>query len=209
LRKLAILILAGVIIGTGYTYVKAEGYQVINKQEQKQLQEEVRADELSKLHNPQYIEGQIHKVGKLVTLEGTYKYQDTITEKGLWDYVTLRQMTLDLEYKYGIGIDLQYIKVSQVIDKTVVIQIPKNRINLMYLQLNQEQSKVTDGKKMILVDQFKPSEVETIVEQSQNNVANQIGNNKKYYSMAMDNLKVQLEGFVKKLDYEKVIFEEV
>jgi hypothetical protein len=98
----------------------------------------------------------------------------------------------------------------EVIEKTIVIQIPRNRIKLMSNELIPDKSSITDGKKMLFVDQFKPSEVETILEQSQQNVVNKVGNDKKFYDTATENLKGQLEGFVLRLNYfDKVQFEEV
>ena len=202
MKKLAILIMTGVIIATGYTYVYGSPFKVIDKQEAKQLEqyqdEQARNKELSKLHNPLIVQNQLNKVGKIISLEGQMQYVTKIQDKGIMD-MTLREMTLDMWWGYGIGIDTQYIKVKEIYnDGTVLLQIPKSMIQLMYVQLNQD-SKIIDGKKMIFVNQFKPSEVQITIEQSQQNVANKISKDQGLYDMAYDNLKVQLEEFVKSL----------
>lgn len=216
MKKLLLLLVVTLIVVGGYKKVFSQQSptQPLTKQEQGQFKnyqaEQARIEQLQKLQSPQYVEGKLRNVGKLTTLEGTFKYSDTITEKGLWNYLTLRQITLDLQYQFGLGIDLQYIKVAQVIDqgKTIIMQIPKQRIQLEYLQLCQD-SKIIDGKKMLFISQFKPSAVAVVIGQSQQNVVNQISTNRKYFDIAMSNLKGQLENFCKSFGYEKIIFEEV
>lgn len=61
---------------------------------------------------------------------------------------------------------------------------------------------------MWLVSQFKPSDVEILIEQSQQNVVNKIGADKDVFNKAYINLKGEIEKLVKFLGYEKVIFTE-
>ena len=84
--------------------------------------EQSRLEYLKKLNNPEYVQGTLRKTGKLTVLEGDYKYKSVITDKGFMD-LTLREMTLDLYYEYGIGINLEYIKVKSILNKTIVIWI--------------------------------------------------------------------------------------
>ena len=159
-----------------------------------------------KMQDPTIIRNQIRKVGKLTSLEGKYKYQSKITDKGIMD-LTLREITLDFVYNFGMGMNLQYITVLKVENKTVYIKIPKNRVQLHYIELNQD-SRIIEGKKMILVNQFSPSDTEILIEQSQQNVVNMIGADNELFNNTMINLQEQLEKLVLSLGYyETVEFE--
>jgi len=161
-----------------------------------------------KMQNPTIIRNEIRKVGKLTSLDGQYKYQSKIIDKGFMD-LTLREITLDFTYNFGLGMDLQYITVYKVENKTVYIKIPKNRIQLHYIELNGN-SRIIEGKKMILVNQFSPSDTEILMEQSQQNVVNMIGADKGLFNDAMINIQEQLEKLVLSLEYyENVVFQEV
>ena len=160
-----------------------------------------------KMQNPTIIRNQIRKVGKLTSLEGQYKYQSKIIDKGFMD-LTLREITLDFTYNFGMGMDLQYITIYKVENKTVYIKIPKNRVQLQYIELNSQDSRIIEGKKMILVNQFSPSDTEILMKQSQQKVVNMIGTDKELFSDAMINLQEQLEKLVLSLGYyERVVFE--
>ena len=160
-----------------------------------------------KMQDPTIIRNQIRKAGKLTSLEGQYKYQSKIIDKGFMD-LTLREITLDFTYNFAMGMDLQYITVSKVENKIVYIKIPKNRIQLQYIELNSQDSRIIEGKKMILVNQFSPSDTEVLMEQSQQNVVNMIGADKELFNDAMINLQEQLKKLVLSLGYyERVVFE--
>ena len=160
-----------------------------------------------KMQDPTIIRNQIRKAGKLTSLEGQYKYQSKIIDKGIMD-LTLREITLDFTYNFAMGMDLQYITVSKVENKIVYIKIPKNRIQLQYIELNSQDSRIIEGKKMILVNQFSPSDTEVLMEQSQQNVVNMIGADKELFNDAMINLQEQLKKLVLSLGYyERVVFE--
>ena len=160
-----------------------------------------------KMQDPTIIRNQIRKAGKLTSLEGQYKYQSKIIDKGFMD-LTLREITLDFTYNFGMGMDLQYITIYKVENKIVYIKIPKNRIQLQYIELNSQDSRIIEGKKMILVNQFSPSDTEVLMEQSQQNVVNMIGADKELFNDAMINLQEQLKKLVLSLGYyERVVFE--
>jgi len=211
MRKFTVLLIGTLVVAGSYYYTHTPNQPTITKTQQNQLRdvkaEQDRLEHLKKLSNPEYVQGALRKVGKLTTLESSYKYSTNIKENGLYGYVTLREMTLDLGYEFGIGIDLQYIRVRTVLDKIIVIQIPKKQLQLSYIQMNTQNSKIIDGKKMILVSDFKPSEVEAIIEQSQQNVVNRIGSDDKLFDSAMENLKSELEKLILNLGYNKVMFE--
>jgi len=169
MRKFTILLVATLITAGIYYTNHSIPVQLITKIEQTQLRdykaEQARLEYLKKLSNPEYVQGALRKVGKLTTLEGSYKYSTNIKENGLYGYLTLREMTLDLDYDYGICMDLQYIRVRTVLDKIIVIQIPKEKLQLQYIQMNTQNSKIFDGKKFIFADQFPPSEVQAVIAQ--------------------------------------------
>ena len=214
MKKFTSILLIGTLIVAGsYYYTHITNQPIITKTQQNQLRDleesNKRLEYLKKLSNPEYVQGALRKTGKLTTLEGSYKYSTNIKENGLYGYVTLREMTLDLDYDFGICMDLQYIKVRTVLDKIIVIQIPKKQLQLQYIQLNIQNSKVFDGKKFMFADQFPPSEVEAVIEQSQQNVVNRIGADDKLFDSAMENLKDELEKLIISLGYKEVMFEEI
>ena len=215
MKKYIILLIVGALIATHYSKVNdlsasanSKNVQIQQNQLGEYQKEKERAEELKKLQDPTIIRDKINKVGKLTSLEGNYKYWSKITDKGLFD-LTLREITLDFSFKFGIGISMEYINVYKVEGTTVFVKIPRNRMQLQYIQMNPD-SKIIDGKKMLLVSQFKPSDVEVLIEQSQQNVVNKIGVDSKLFDSALYNLQDELEKLIKGLGYyETVIFDEI
>lgn len=165
-----------------------------------------RQDELKKLQNPRLIENSLKQVGKLTTLEGQYNYISDPVEKGIFNII-LRQIHIDFLYRWGIGINLENVKVIQIVSGRIVyIKIPKNKIQLQYIEMVNDQSSVTNGKKFFLASQFKPSETDIIINQCQANVANKIGSTQSYFELAEKNLENELDKFIKSLGYSQVIF---
>jgi len=215
MKKYIVLLIVGALIATHYSKVNdlsasanSKNVQIQQNQLGEYQKEKERTEELKKLQDPTIIRDKINKVGKLTSLEGNYKYWSKITDKGLFD-LTLREITLDFSFKFGIGISMEYINVYKVDGTTVFVKIPRNRMQLQYIQMNPD-SKIIDGKKMLLVSQFKPSDVEVLIEQSQQNVVNKIGADAKIFDSALYNLQDELEKLIKGLGYyETVIFDEV
>jgi len=215
MKKYIILLIVGALIATHYSKVNdlsastnSKNVQIQQNQLGEYQKEKERAEELKKLQDPTIIRDKINKVGKLTSLEGNYKYWSKITDKGLFD-LTLREITLDFSFKFGIGISMEYINVYKVEGTTVFVKIPRNRMQLQYIQMNPE-SKIINDKKMLLVSQFKPSDVEVLIEQSQQNVVNKIGADAKIFDSALYNLQDELEKLIKGLGYyETVIFDEI
>jgi len=215
MKKYIILLIVGALIATHYSKVNnlsasanSKNVQIQQNQLGEYQKEKDREEELRKLQDPTIIRDKINKVGKLTSLEGNYKYWSKITDKGLFD-LTLREITLDFSFKFGIGISMEYINVYKVEGTTVFVKIPRNRMQLQYIQMNPD-SKIIDGKKMLLVSQFKPSDVEVLIEQSQQNVVNKIGVDAKIFDSALYNLQDELEKLIKGLGYyETVIFDEI
>ena len=215
MKKYIILLIVGALIATHYSKVNnlsasanSKNVQIQQNQLGEYQKEKDREEELRKLQDPTIIRDKINKVGKLTSLEGNYKYWSKITDKGLFD-LTLREITLDFSFKFGIGISMEYINVYKVEGTTVFVKIPRNRMQLQYIQMNPE-SKIINDKKMLLVSQFKPSDVEVLIEQSQQNVVNKIGADAKIFDSALYNLQDELEKLIKGLGYyETVIFDEI
>ena len=215
MKKYLILLIVGALIATHYSKVNdlsasanSKNVQIQQNQLGDYQKEKDKIEELRKLQDPTIIRDKINKVGKLTSLEGNYKYWSKITDKGLFD-LTLREITLDFSFKFGIGISMEYINVYKVDGTTVFVKIPRNRMQLQYIQMNPE-SKIINDKKMLLVSQFKPSDVEVLIEQSQQNVVNKIGVDSKLFDSALYNLQDELEKLILSMGYyETVIFDEV
>ena len=215
MNKLGIILLATSLVVGGY-YINHRDYfpkQTINQTEQKQLSDYQtllkREAELKIMQDPTIIRSELKRVGKLITTEGRYKYFSNIVNKDkFFNKFTLREITLDFEYAFQIGIDLQYIKINKIEDKIVYIVIPKNRIQLQSITMNIQNSRIIDGKNMIMFDQFSPSDVGVLVNQSTQNVVNKIGMDNELFNKAEVNLQEELRGLILGLGYyEEVVFD--
>ena len=216
MKKSIILLVATTII-TANIYLKYHNLSVPkpitteqtqlgdSKSQQKQID---RANELKKLQNPTIIQNEFKKSGKIVSLEGCFKYLLKISNKDkFFDKFTLREITLDFEYNYVIGINsLEYIKVTNIENGVAYINIPKNRIKLIYIEQNMQNSKIINENNMFMFDQFSPSDTQILSAQAQQNVVNAIGKNNKLFNDAMVNLQEDIEGLVISLGYEKAVF---
>jgi len=216
MKKSIILLVATTII-TANIYLKYHNLSVPkpitteqsqlgdSKSHQKQID---RANELKKMQDPTLIQNEFKKSGKVISLDGSYKYISKISNKDkIFDKFILREITLDFEYNYGIGINsLEYIKVNKIENGVAYISIPKNRIQLIYIEQNMQNSKITDGNTMFMFDQFSPSDTQILSAQAQQNVVNAIGKDKKLFNDAMVNLQEDIEGLILDLGYEQVVF---
>jgi len=213
MKKFTILLVIGVLFATNI-YLKYYDSSIPKPipTEQVQLrdyQKDIeRTAELNKMQDPTLIQNEIRKVGEITSLKGKYNYYSKITNKDkFFDKFTLREITLNFEYNFGIGINsLEYIKVLKIEDGKVYINIPKNRIQLLYIEQNTQNSKITDGNTMFLFDQFSPSDTQILSAQAQQNVVNAIGKDKKLFDTAMVNLQDDIEGLVLGLGHEQVVF---
>jgi len=167
-----------------------------------------RTAELKKMQDPTLIQNELRKAGEVTSLKGKYNYVCKITNKDkFFDKFTLREITLDFEYNFGIGINsLEYIKVLKIEDGKVYINIPKNRIQLLYIEQNTQNSRIANEDTMFLFDQFSPSDTQILSAQAQQNVVNAIGKDKELFDDAMINLQDVVEGLVLGLGYEQIVF---
>jgi len=216
MKKLTILLVATALI-TANIYLKYHNLSVPkpvaieqlqlgdSKSQQKYID---RANELKKLQNPTIIQNEFKKSGKIVSIEWSYKYLSKISNKDkIFDKFTLREITLDFEYNYGIGISsLDYLKVTKIENGVVYISIPKNRIQLIYIEQNMQNSRIINENNMFMFNKFSPSDTQILSAQAQQNVVNAIGKDNKLFDNAMINLQEDVEGLVLGLGYEQVVF---
>jgi len=202
MKKFTILLVAGALFATNI-YMKYHNLSVpkpipIEQLQLRDYQKDIeRTAELKKMQDPTIIQNELRKAGEITSLKGKYNY---------FSKITLREITLDFEYNFGIGISLEYIKVLKIEDGKVYISIPKNRIQLIYIEQNMQNSKIIDGNTMFLFDQFSPSDTQILSAQAQQNVVNAIGKDNKLFNTAMINLQEVVEGLVLDLGYEQVMF---
>ena len=213
MKKFTILLVVGALI-TANIYCKLNDLSVPKPIPTEQVQlrdftkEQSRTAELKKMQDPTLIQNELRKVGEITSLKGKYNYFSVVSNKDkFFDKITLREITLDFEYNFGIGINsLEYIRVLKIEDGKVYINIPKNRIQLIYIEQNTQNSRIINENNMFLFDQFSPSDTQILSAQAQQNVVNAIGKNKKLFDDAMINLQDVVEGLVLDLGYEKVVF---
>lgn len=210
MKKTTIILILGAFVLTN-VYFKINDFHIpqttrVSQATINDAQRELdRKKESKRLQDQIIIRDKINKIGILTTLEGTYKYNNKITDKGIFD-LTIREMTLDFVYKFGMGINTEDIKATKVDGDTVYINIPKDKIKLQYIEINSE-SRIVDGKKMFLVSDFKPSDVEELLEESQYVVVGKINCDDKLFDEALVNLKSELEKLVGSMGFENVVFE--
>jgi len=211
MKKFTILFVGALLLTTVYFRFNSLYAPKSTATEQNQLREfnesKNREAELKAKNTPTMIQNQLEKVGKLTILEGQYKYFSKITDKGILD-ITLREMTLDFTYKFGLSASLENIKVVKVEGNTVILDVPKGKIGLQYIELSQD-SKILDGQKMIFVSQFNPSEIATVINQSQQNVINKINTDGSLFDKAQVNLESELKGLLLKMGFENVVFNQI
>jgi len=213
MKKLTILLVVGTLFATNI-YFKYHNFSIpkpipVEQVQLRDYQKDIeRTTGLKKMQDPTIIQNEIRKVGEITSLKGKYNYFSKISNKDkFFDKFTLREITLDFEYNFGIGINsLEYIRVSKIEDRKVYINIPKNRIQLIYIEQNMQNSKIIDGNTMFLFDQFSPSDTQILSAQAQQNVVNAIGKDKKLFNDAMINLQEVVEGLVLDLGYEQIVF---
>jgi len=207
MKKFTILFVGALLLTTAYFKFNTLYVPKPTETEQNQLREfnesKNREAELKAKNTPTMIQDSLTKVGKLTILEGQYKYYSLIKDTGIFD-ITLREMTLDFTYKFGLSASLENIKVVKVEGNTIILDVPKGKIGLQYIELDGT-SKILDGQKMIFVSQFKPSEIATVVNQSKNNVLDKINTDSSLFDKAQVNLESELRGLLLKMGFENVI----
>jgi len=168
----------------------------------KEQEEKAKQDKIEALQNPELIEKELTKVGKLITYEGKIFYDDSIIHKG---FLNSRKLTLKLLYKFGIAINLNDIVIDEYIEDIVVLRIPRDGLVLEYIQMLPEESYV-NGEKSLLAKYFKPKEVKVLLDEAYYTTQERINNTDAIFVKAEESLRENLESLILRLGYKKVIF---
>lgn len=219
MKGLIILIILGLLSSAGvYAYkeitkTEAQKYDErlaqlqdeVDKATKERQDEELRKIKLQELQNPEIINNKLSEVGKLIVLEGSTQYSDIIKESNFWGS---KELDVVLTYNFAIAIDLNQIVVSRFYDKTAVLQIPKDKLLLDYVELNMDETKI-QGTKTWFNKEYKPEDVRLILDNAQETTTEELNKNRELFDDALENLKYQLREFVLQLNYDDVVFEEV
>lgn len=176
----------------------------LDKYKEQEQKEKVRALELQVLQDPQIVINELNKVSKLIVYEGQSDYEDYIVESNFWGS---RTINLNLQYNFGISIELNKINVKEIYQKTVVLNIPKQEFKIEYVELDNK-SKLESNKEWFIA-QYKPEDIKIIFNQANDKVRWKILNDKSIFDMASESLKSNLRELILKLGYEEVKFEEI
>jgi hypothetical protein len=181
----------------------------IQKQIEEQLrkEQEIKAEEerLLRLQNTELITSNLREVGTLITFTGEKTYRDKVVQKG---FLNARSLLIELNYEYGIGLDLNKIYVEKIVGDKVTIDIPKAALQVQYIKRLNKNSSIT-GEKSLFAKQFKPSEIDFIYEISQEMVLTEVNSTPEYFNKAYESLKDNLESLIKELGYSSVRFNEM
>lgn len=142
------------------------------------------------------------EISELILQRGVLIYTNKITDKG---FLNTKTLDLKLRYTYGLGIELNKIKVRQVISNVAYIQISIDQIKLKYVELDLDDSKVI-GTKSILAKQFKPETIHIIMKQAQQKVSDTINMNRSLFRAAEKNLEKEIKGLLLSLGFDDVVF---
>ena len=175
------------------------------KIKQQEQEKEQRRLELLKLQNPEIVYDQLQKTDTRISYKGTINYSDIILNDRWYGH---KELNVNLNYNFGIGIDNNKIVVKEFYDDIVIIQIPKNEMRLQYIGLDNKTSNLTSDKSLWIKD-YSPDDIDIILKQSQDKITKQVSNNKEFYNQAMVNAKENIKKQVMSLGYGDVIFEEI
>lgn len=175
-------------------------------------QQQNRKNELKeKLKNPDIILEKFQEVGKIISYEGKVRYPTYIKEEGLLGKLSTRELYIDLTYKFGISMDLENIKIIDVINTNtyegtkVILEIPKNKLQLEYLELVLDDKSIQSDK-TILTSQFKPEDINMILQISKDQVEQKINNTDEIFYQARENLKTEIAELIFNLGFDSVEF---
>jgi hypothetical protein len=183
-------------------FQNAKTEEELLKYKLKEQEEKAKKDKIEALQNPEIIEKELEKVGKLICYEGKIYYNDKVIHKKL---LSSRKLSLKLLYKFGIAIDLNNVIIDEFIDDTVVLRIPDDSLVLEYIQMIPEESYV-NGEKSLLAKYFKPEEVKVLLDEAQNTTIDRVNNTDAIFEKAEESLRENLQKLVLRLGYNKVIF---
>ena len=176
----------------------------LNEYKKEKLDEKKRLLELTLLQRPEIVLSELKTVGRLIVYEGKINYSNRLSEKSFW---SSKSLLADLNYKFGMSMDLGKVKVKSFHEKNVIIQIPSNPIKLEYLEYNPNNSDMISEKSW-LAKQYDPVDVDIILEDSKKKCEEEINNDRYIYGRAKSNAKKQIKSIILELGFDNVIIVE-
>lgn len=217
---IALLVMWG--IKTGYNIYKvyaagekeeqiAELEETIQEYKQQEKENEIRKKELEKqLLDPKIIQDKLIQKGKIISLESKARYKNYLKEdKWLGD----RELYLDIEYRYGISMDLSNISYEVIrgeniiYGEKVVVTVPKDKLEIEYLERIIKDTD-TISESSLLVKDYEPEDINKIYEIAKQQVKKHIEQDREVYYKAHENLKGELSKMIIGLGFKHVEFSE-
>jgi hypothetical protein len=176
--------------------------QQLEQYKKAEHEEELRRLHLQQLQNPEIITRELKQVGILIVNQGTATYDDVLQDSKWYGN---KSLDIHLKYNFGIGFNLASIKIEKFILDTPVLYIPLDEIKLEYLELDANESKASSNKSWF-ASQFRPEDLNTVMDQAQSSIRNKITNDKSTYANSLISLKDSLKTLILKLGYKDVQF---
>lgn len=215
MKKLICLLLIIIAVILGYAYFnktttadkvieqkQQELQSLIDKNQQEVQEEKMRKLEIQTLQNPEIINSEMTKVGKLIVFESNITYADVLRKKTFWG---TKELNIDLKYKYGISYDLTNIIVDRFEDKIVYIKLSKYDLNLEYIDEDNENS-IINSDTSWFASAFDVEVVDAVRDNAKIKLTEYINNYQEAYDNSMSNLEDNLRRLILKLGYSDVQF---
>lgn len=175
----------------------------LRQKKEKEYEEELRRIKLEKLQNPEIINAEMESVGKLVVYKGKANYSNTFDES---KFLRPKKISVNLQYKFGISMDLKNIVVSEFIEDVVVLKIHKDQLEIEYVELNEESIEVSEEVKL-LAKEYTKEDLNKILAIGKSATLGRIQGNKDIHDKAIESLKKNVQEMVLSLGYRKCIIE--
>lgn len=167
------------------------------REEDEKIQE--RQEELENLSDPQVALDQLKTVGKIISYEGKVGYDDYIHEK---TFLGNKKLYIELKYKFGISIDTQHIEIVNIEDTKygtkVNVRIPKDKLELEYLSLVANESKLDDDVSLFAT-RFKSEDYQSLLQMAEEKTRERILNTDEIWYKAHENMKMEVVELLIKL----------
>ncbi len=211
---LGVICLSIIIISIAGTIVRGKLNKSISQAQQlSQLEKEVqkykeeeqkireRQKELENLIEPEIILEQLQEAGKIISYEGNVGYNGRLKEKTI---LGTRELYMELKYKFGISMDLQYIEITDIqkLEKPnsyhIFVKIPKDKLELEYLSLLANESKLDDDISLF-VSKFKTKDYQEVLKIAENKTRERIINTNEIWTNAHENMKMEICDLLEKI----------
>lgn len=170
----------------------------LNTYKKKEQEEKLRKIQLQTMQNPQIALDAFKKVGFLIVYEGKISSGDTLAEGTFWGE---RKLNLDLQYNFGVGMDLTKVEVKQIVDTTIILKLPD--FVLKYLEQDTENSKVESSTTWFAAN-FNPEDTDMALDNEWKETLNNIMNTPDIYAIAKKSGCEVIEELMKKVGYTEV-----